>query len=331
MLTSDLALDPRILALLSTHYGLESVRVLRRFATNGRREAYLLQTEAGLLVLKLTDPGRPEELVRSDTAILTYLAHFDFPAPLPVPARDGSLYLPFEERFFYLYRFLAGEKPRPSAAMLAACGALLARLHSLPVDAGARASLHRPPYLLEELRGYLRAAPDEPEQRAMAMELEALIAGFPSYAELPEGLIHTDPYYVNLVAGADGGLRLIDWEDAGISYPLIDVGYVGHLATFLPQDVAALKPEFGTPEGPETSSPRPPKGAVEIAWRPDWAAAFLDGYQSVRRLSALERELFPSAVRLNFLIYIWDWDRRRIIPENFRRMRLLEELRPTWR
>jgi Ser/Thr protein kinase RdoA (MazF antagonist) len=307
--------DARISALLKTHYGLEHVAVAQKFATNGRREAYLLETEAGRFVLKITDPNRAEEVVRSDVGILATVARFDFPAPRPLYTRDRRLYLSLDERFFYLYQFVPGEKPQPSAAMLAECGALLARLHTLPVDETARVSQHRPDVLLAETREWLLDAPDTPEQQEMARRMLATIAAFPSFEGLPETLIHTDPYFVNLVAGADGQLYLIDWEDAGISFPLIDVGYLGHLSTYLPHD----RQKLGL------------AGEEPITWRPDWAQAFLDGYQAVRKLTRREQELFPWAVRLNYLMYIWDWDQRRIIPENYQRMLLLEELRPLWR
>jgi Ser/Thr protein kinase RdoA (MazF antagonist) len=306
-------MNPLLLPILQNQYDLRDVQVLQRFATNGRREAYLLQTDQGQMVLKLTDPGRAEELVKSDTAILDYLSGFAFPAPLPVFTRDKRLYLPYEDRFFYLYRFIAGRKPLPSAAMLADCGALLARLHSLPSEGAARISLHRPAYLLDEIQTWLRAAPKTPEQQAMASELLDICAAFPSFEALPGGLIHTDPYFVNLVE-TEHGLCLIDWEDAGISYPLIDVGYLGHLTTYLPHDRVNL----GLP------------GDEPITWRPDWAQAFLDSYQAVRPLNREERALFPHAVRLNFLMYIWDWEQQRIYPENYQRMKLLEQFKPNW-
>jgi homoserine kinase type II len=308
-------MDMRLFPLLRTQYGLESVQVVQKLVTSGHREAYLLQTELGRLVLKITDPDRPEEVVRSDVAVLDTVAQFDFPAPRPVFTREKRLYLPLENRFFYIYHFVEGKKPLPSASMLSNCGALLATLHTLPVDETARTSLHRPAYLLTEVKEWLNAAPDTPAQQRMAREMLATIAAFPSFEELPESLIHTDPYFVNLVDGADGRLYLIDWEDAGVSFPLIDVGYVGHLCTYLPHDRLNLGLS----------------GDEAITWRPDWAQAFLDGYQAVRPLSRREQELFPWAVRLNYLMYIWDWDERRIIPENYQRMQLLEELRPIWR
>ena len=309
-------MDKALFPILQTRFGLESIQVVQKFETNGQREAYLLETEQGRLVLKITDPDRPEEIVKSDTGILDYLARFDFPAPRPLFTREKQLYLPFENRFFYLYRYVEGKKPTPSAEMLAACGALLAALHILPVDDTARKSLHRPPYLLGDLKGWLLAAPETPEQQRMAQELLEMVADFPPFEGLPQGLIHTDPYFVNLLDGGDGRLHLIDWEDAGISYPLIDVGYVGHLSTYLLHDRIHLG--LGAGEG-------------GITWKPDWAQAFLDGYQSVRPLTKLERELFPWAVRLNFLMYIWDWNERRIIPENYQRMKILAGWQPAWR
>ncbi len=92
------------------------------------------------------------------------------------------------------------------------------------------------------------------------------------------------------------------------------MGYIGQLATFLPNDRKNWKVE----------------GEGEIVWRPDWAQEFLNAYQLVRPLSSLEKEYFPAAVRLNFLIYLWDWNERRLIPENYRRMRLLEQFHPAW-
>jgi hypothetical protein len=128
------------------------------------------------------------------------------------------------------------------------------------------------------------------------------------------GIIHTDPYFVNMLEDGSGKLYLIDWEDGGISYPLLDVSYVGHLSTFLPHDCQKWNL---APEG-------------EITWRPVWAQAFLDGYQSVRRLASLEKELFGQAVWLNFLAYVWEWNEQRIIPENYRRMKVLESFQPRW-
>lgn len=307
-------MEAQLEALLAGAYGLRKARAVNQLDTKGQREAYLLESERGRLVVKLTDPGRPKHLVAGDTGILAYLERFDFPAPRMCRAIDGSLFLPYGPRFVYLYEYVEGKMPVPSAWMLGECGSLLARLHSLPLDGTARRSLHRPANLIEEIRPWIDAAPQTPEQQAIAAEMRCLVEAFPSFEGLPESLIHTDPYFTNLLEGVDGRLYLIDWEDGGISYPLLDIGYLGHLVTCLPHDRAVLGLD----------------GVSPVSWRPDWAQAFLDGYQSVRTVSSRERELFSWAVRLNFMMYLWDWEEARFLPENFRRMKILEGFRPNW-
>ncbi len=312
-------IDSSLLSLLNKHYGLVDFTIEEQLRTNGSRLAYRILTPSGRLVLKLTDHGRPEEIVRSDTGILAYLEQFNFPAPRMLRALDGSLFLPFEDRYFYLYHYLPGRPPVATLEYYLQLGRLLATLHALPVQDEARVSLHRPAYLLSDIRELVSQAPDDPAQQAMKAEIIEMLDAFPSFEGLPEGLIHTDPYFINVVqaeppSGDFGGLALIDWEDAGISYPLIDVGYVGHLVTFLPNDRKNWQV----------------LGEGSITCRFDYAQAFLDAYQSVRPLSALEKDLFAAAVRLNFLEYIWEWGERRIIPENFERMKLLEGFHPRW-
>jgi hypothetical protein len=225
-------------------------------------------------------------------------------------------------------------------------GGLLARLHSLPVggevpaaSSGAEGRLavpesgYRPEQNLPGLRDALRqvdsfigeAGPLTPrEQRAIVPELLELIERFPSFDRLPRGIIHSDPYFVNLIetpAASSGveappavpanDLYLIDWEDGGVSYPLLDVGYVlAHLVTFTPRDRAV----WGVP-GPE-SGPN---------WRPDWGREFLDAYQAVRPLTAEEQRLLPDAIRLNFMEYIPNWGTSELILDNYLRMKMVEE------
>ncbi len=193
------------ISVLKRYYELEQVQVVCQFETKGQRRAYLLQTEMGELVVKITDPDRPEEIVKSDTAILAYLERFDFPAARLMTNRDGRLYLPFENRFLYLYAYLQGTPPRASTRFFHQAGSVLARLHSLQTDEAARTSLYRPAYMLDEIREFVRQAPGTPEQQDMAGEVLALVDEFPPFEDLPEGLIHTDPYFSNFIEMASGG------------------------------------------------------------------------------------------------------------------------------
>jgi Ser/Thr protein kinase RdoA (MazF antagonist) len=147
------------------------------------------------------------------------------------------------------------------------------------------------------------------DQRAVIPDLLRLIDNMPSFEDLPCGIIHTDPYLVNLIETPSGSLALIDWEDAGISYPLLDVAYgAAHLCTFTARD----RRMWGVP-GPDEG----------LLWRPDWGKIFLTAYEAVRPLTPAERNLLPDAVRFSFLCYIPMWGVDEIILENYQRMQMV--------
>jgi Ser/Thr protein kinase RdoA (MazF antagonist) len=287
--------------------------------TNGQRKAYCLVAPGGKLVAKVTDPGRHEAVVRADVGTPQYLSGQGFPVPRPVAARDGRLYLPFGDRFVYLYEYIEGSYPKPREVFYQRLGGLLGHLHSITPQGQVPPSDYTPPVILADAREMLLRSKTflgDPGDLAPEMlpgivpELLEMIDRFPSFEALPKGIIHTDPYFVNLIEAPDGSLSLIDWEDGGISYPLLDVGYVlAHLCSFTARD----RKKWEVP-GPE-------KG---IAARPDWAQVFLEAYEAARPLSSLERTLLPDAVRLSFLAYMVEWGSDGLILDNYLRMKRLD-------
>lgn len=306
---------PGLAAFLDAHYDGGPFQIERAFATNGQRMAFLARGTQARYVVKVSDPDRRETTVATDTRTQAYLAGVGFPAPRPQPARSGALYLPYdalpgEGRFLYLYDYIPGGPPQPADRFYRRLGQMLAQLHSLPWEGLAPISPYRPEVELPLVRERLAGLDDSAQAEVIADLLE-IIDAFPSFADLPTGIIHTDPYFVNLLETPAGGLYLIDWDDAGASYPLLDVGYVlAHLCSFTARDRAL----WGVPGAPDG-----------LLARPDWAQLFLDAYQSVRPLSAAEIRRLPDAVRISFLVYVVDWGTRRLIPENYQHMKLVEQ------
>ncbi len=308
-----------MLEFLNDHYPAGPFTIAAALETNGHRQAYRLEAPGGHFVVKLTDPGRPEEVVRADVGTPLYLCAQGFPAPRPLPSGDGRMYLPYGDRFVYIYMYIEGRHPLPREDFYRFLGSLLAKLHSIPTTAAIPGSGYVPGQILADARTLLlrvKSFVGDPgpltpeEQRAIVPELLDMIDRFPSFDNLPRGIIHTDPYFVNLVETPGGALWLIDWEDAGTSYPLLDIGYVlAHLCSFTARDRAI----WGVPG--------PAEGLVS---RPDWARAFLSAYEAIRPLTAAESSLLPDAVRLSFLAYIVDWDSGKLILDNYRRMKLFE-------
>jgi homoserine kinase type II len=294
---------------IETHYNLDQVRFHRKLATKGERQAIVIHCKQGRFVLKITTENRPYEVVQREVKVLAYLQGYQYPAPVPLEAKHGGWLVPFEKRFIYLYPYIEGRSPIPGTEFYIRLGVILARLHSLPVSSDIAASEITPAILLPEMKGYLEALED-PEQKGYAQDLIEDIDQFPSFEGLPEALIHTDPWFDNLIVDRQGNLYLVDWDDTGITYPLLDVGYViAHLCTFTPRDQKKWRI---TPRG-------------RIAWKPEWAKAFLDAYQSIRRLTNREKELLTEAALFNMIEYMLDFDTHTLILDNILRYRLLKE------
>jgi Ser/Thr protein kinase RdoA (MazF antagonist) len=288
---------------LNRHYA-GPFEIEARLETSGGREAYRVRGPGGRFAAKITAAGRPEATVHADAHTPYLLAAQGFPAPRVVESLDGRLYLPYNDRFIYLYAYIEGRHPYPNPDFYARLGTLMAQLHALPHEGVPEAS-YRPPKELAAIRTALLAV-KPPEQRALLPGLLEMIDTFPDFSSLPLGIIHTDPYFVNLIEAPDGTLYLIDWEDGGVSYPLLDVGYVlAHLCSFTPRDRSLWRVP-----GPETG----------ILWRPEWGKIFLRSYEAVRPLSAAERALLRASALLNFLVYLPMWETDEIILENYQRL-----------
>src|SRR5512147_2539185 len=125
-----------LLEFLNEQYTGGPFTITAEFDTNGQRQAFRLDSPGGPFVVKLTDPGRPEEVVRADVGTPGYLCAQGFPAPRPIATVDGRMYLPYGDRFVYLYEYIAGGHPFPREDFYRRLGSLLARLHALPAPDG---------------------------------------------------------------------------------------------------------------------------------------------------------------------------------------------------
>lgn len=300
-----------LLSFLNSRYSGGPFILESTLATAGQRAAYRLRGASGRFVAKRSEPGRDPAIVERDAGTLEFLAEQGLAVPPPVRDRAGALVLPYEDCLVYLYRYIEGQEPRVDASLYPRLGALMAGLHSLPTGGRVPISAYRPPAILSQVRPFIESVlrqSDLPGQRAAAADVLEMMERFPSFEGLPEGIIHTDPYFSNLLDGKDGRLYLIDWDDGGISYPLMDVGYIlVHQTTFLPHDRVNL---------------RMPGPLTGITYQPAWGEAFLHAYESIRPLTADERRLLPWAMRLAVIAYLPLWEEGILILDNYERMKL---------
>jgi thiamine kinase-like enzyme len=96
---------------------------------------------------------------------------------------------------------------------------------------------------------------------------------------LPAAVVHGDPWPGNAIQTAPDQVTLIDWENAGLGMPLLDLGY--------------CLLECHLDAGPPAGQP----AAWHIQPDEDRIAALAAGYSRWRRLQAAEQEMLLEGIR----------------------------------
>ena len=128
---------------------------------------------------------------------------------------------------------------------------------------------------LEAVEGLIPA-----DQRQLLDQLRDVLLAVQQRAQLlPAAVVHGDPWPGNAIRTAPDQVTLIDWENAGLGIPLLDLGYClleGHL------DV-----------GPPADQP----AAWHIQPDEDRVAAVAAGYSRWRRLQPAEQDMLLEGIR----------------------------------
>jgi Ser/Thr protein kinase RdoA (MazF antagonist) len=207
--------------------------------------------------------ARPYTAAEADVAVLRYLAEIGFPSERPVAndaltSHQGQAVLVTE----FVTQVAKDKRPPYPIVTL---GAIVGRLHGLPVPTGAQrpaGALHHfaEGTMSDELRavaGWLDSIePLVPSGGGAALDtLRAAVVEADGGDGLPEALVHPDPVPKNVIFTAKGPI-LVDWTSAG--------------------------------RGPRLAS-------LTLMLRSGWAALpFMKGYAKVVTLTDEERERLPG-------------------------------------
>jgi len=189
--------------------------------------------------------GRPLSRAEGDAEILRLLADAGFPAERCAHAEPVS---EFDGRAVVVTEFVPGKPWPDTAEARRELGAMLGRMHALPLGGTAATrpagSLHHlPDYeglpgqdiaaaaaMLADLDGRV-----PPEHRETHEALTALLSKADDASGLPEAFLHPDTASVNAISGPDG-LVLVDWTGAGRGPRLASLSMLLHSAG--PKNVA---------------------------------------------------------------------------------------------
>jgi homoserine kinase type II len=223
--------------------------------------------------------------------LMKHLAGQGIPVPAPAADAQGEVMHRLLGKPAAVVAKLSGRSElAPGATHCEAVGAMLARMHLAGRDfAMSQPNLRGLPWWNETVPVVLPNL--EASQRQLIQSELAYqnhVAAMPAYAALPRGPVHADMFRDNVMF-EDGELTgFFDFYFAG------DDSFLFDLAVCL-NDWAV---QHGAPE-------------TDGQHRPELAQAMLAAYQSVRPLTAAERELLPAMMRAAALRFwlsrLWDW------------------------
>jgi Ser/Thr protein kinase RdoA (MazF antagonist) len=158
--------------------------------------------------------------------ILMTLASQGYPAPRVIPTQSSTCVVKSGAWSILVTTWLAGQNSQFQPEPLAQAGALLARLHLLPLEElpsqparwNSSYSLPHAIRALEEARASIPSSYLALYQECHAT-LRMMVQALPA---LPETFIHGDCWMQNAVV-ADAGIALIDWEGAGRGAAILDL------------------------------------------------------------------------------------------------------------
>jgi Ser/Thr protein kinase RdoA (MazF antagonist) len=267
--------------------------------------SYLVRTHEEQYILRVYNQRyrRPAQ-VQQELSFLSSLKG-KVNVSLPVPDTEGTLLhelqAPEGTRCAVLFSFAEGRKQRYLTPELNySIGAEVGRLHLWTQNK----SIDRTQYDISRLVEWayqeaVKYIPAEPEEMQWFKGRAAVLSELFDRHPLRTGVVHLDIWYDNMTIGDDGRITLIDFDNCGNGWLILDIGY------YLMQ-LYHTEPDKSAYEQKKTS--------------------FIEGYRSVTPVSDQELELVPYAGLAIWLYYLglqaerFDYFANFFLSENYAKM-----------
>lgn len=275
-------------------YDLGQAVAVRPASQGNVNETAFVETTEGRFVARRNERklGRADQKRRH--ALMAWLAERHFPAPVPIPARDGATTVELDGRLYEVCAFIegsgfAGDRPCQQWST----GSLLARYHAaaagFPAGETPPASRYSPsvmPGLIERLleRDMMGDLYDDLvwyDLRAARLRGQLPEA---RYAGLPHLVIHGDIHADNLLYHGDEAIALLDYDQISLDARTVDI--------------ADALIAFATGEPPRGWSPW---GVFNGMLDSEGAVRLLSGYVALEVLSVDELDSLPAMVEVAWL------------------------------
>lgn len=184
----------------------------------GRRPVSVLHANEGIFVCKIADEWKtPEALTKNLLAfeLLPQKGFCHMPKLLKTKQRDT--FEAIDGNYVYLLEYVGERSPDPTTVTYTKLGLLTAELHAVEPY----------PYQTEfdPAKIIVKDLPRIAKRLPFQAEYLEVIRTLPSFAGLPQAVIHTDIAPGNAIEKANGEIVLIDWDDVGMGPRLLDIAF----------------------------------------------------------------------------------------------------------
>lgn len=262
-------------------YGLEGVGCIEPLSLGISNSNYRCDLKNGVSVIVKVSNDKGIQEMREEQKILSSLEKFPY-SLAPFKTEGGDTVYEWGQLYGAVFPFINGTKPMGERDEMVQLGKALGALHVFSNENKLEQMKIRKHsevgYDLNGVLSYCKLDESLPEFKKACKELlDPEHVKMWTEANLPKGLIHGDLYIDNTLYANGKLLTLLDFEQAGIGAYLQDIGICASGSCLDRDGVSVEKIE-----------------------------AFLEGYQSERKLSDDETKLVNFSITLGFLdISLW--------------------------
>ena len=290
-------------ALIKDKYPLHGNFDCKLFRTGMNHTYFLLVNETKYVLRVYSHNWRSKSEIIEELELLILLNKNDLGVSFPIPDSNGEyiqeINAPEGIRYVVLFSFAEGEKNRfLNEENCFAIGALIAKIHKLTENKVIDRISYNQKSLLELPYNYLKPFFSE---EISEMEFIKNIGDYyqdNDFENLQKGSVHLDIWYDNMAVTDKGDITIFDFDFCGNGPQVLDVGYfcfqLFHIET--EKEVYEQKKK-----------------------------QFLEGYQSIKRLSENELNFIPKAGLAVLVFYLgvqakrFDWSNI-FLSENYLKM-----------
>lgn len=262
-----------------TLYGFEpqSIEALDQYQFDWRGIYRVQDAQNGVWVMRFFQlPDAADSLIHT-AQLLDWLVQHQYPAPLVRTTIDQQRVGMIDGWAISILSYVDGSVLGTSSADdLGALATTVGRLHNLRVDDQSLfvPSRNHPDIIATAAQQLASHGTNVPAAfYALVTNLHASMRALQQHLPQQLGITHGDCWYQNAIKTSAGQVMLIDWDNAGVGWPLLDLGNLLLTAHFELSKPLVLEPNEAN------------------------VKAIIQGYQQQRQIAAAERACIADAMR----------------------------------